>query len=424
MLTYARHLLAFAILCTTATLCATSAHALAPDEISDWREDIRYFQKNLKKTHLNPFYQVNEVTFDQAITTLLQQLPAMNQYQVEAELMRITRLIGDAHTQYHLMSGPHQHFPFRFKQFGDRLYITAAGDDLQRVIGGELIAINQQPIAAVIKQLTPYVQGVENQHSLRNALEFQLTIAQLLYGTGIIGELNKAEFTIKLASGDKQTLSIAAVSMNTFATIGKTQVQPDIPVKHLTTLMPGVTLGHLPQASLSYLGWKHYPSFEQVEKGCKTLQKQLKHHQSQHLVIDLRGNFGGSFYTGLALSSCLLHMSQFDWQHGIYVLMDYQTQSAAMSNAAQFRQILNATLVGEPTGADPNHYMENSTFRLPHSTRRITSSIRYYRFIEAPADTLTPDIHIPVTKSAWFNGEDQGMQAIIDRINTSNKIHK
>ncbi|WP_249321479.1 S41 family peptidase, partial [Pseudoalteromonas ruthenica] len=74
-------------------------------------------------------------------------------------------------------------------------------------------------------------------------------------------------------------------------------------------------------------------------------------------------------------------MDQIDWMQGVYVLTDGATFSAAMSNTAQFRQILNAQVVGTPTGGAPNHFAENSQFLMPNSGRRFTLSKRYYPFI-------------------------------------------
>jgi hypothetical protein len=82
----------------------------------------------------------------------------------------------------------------------------------------------------------------------------------------------------------------------------------------------------------------------------------LETTEARNIVIDFRENFGGNFFIGLLLAANLVALDTIDWKEGVYVLISGKTFSAAMSNAAQFVSILNARLVGEPTGANPCGY--------------------------------------------------------------------
>ncbi len=76
----------------------------------------------------------------------------------------------------------------------------------------------------------------------------------------------------------------------------------------------------------------------------------LKREQPDKLVIDLR-NSGGDYNVGLKyLIEPLRKESKINRRGHLFVLIGADTFSAAMSNAAQFRAMTNAMLVGQPIG--------------------------------------------------------------------------
>ncbi|WP_157592757.1 hypothetical protein [Pseudoalteromonas citrea] len=107
------------------------------------------------------------------------------------------------------------------------------------------------------------------------------------------------------------------------------------------------------------------------------------------------------------MSSCLLPLDQFDWQNKNAVLIDHVTFSAAMSNTAQFRALLNAQIIGTPSGGDPNQYSETYQLSLPHSHRRYSLSKRYYSFSSVSSDALYPDKFLAQSWDEYQQGIDQ-----------------
>ena len=87
-----------------------------------------------------------------------------------------------------------------------------------------------------------------------------------------------------------------------------------------------------------------------------------------------------------------------------------------MSNAVQYRQILNATLVGEPTGANPVGYQDAGTFTLPNSGWVVMYSKRLYRFQETPTEGVQPDIFIAPDLASLKQGRDHQLEWILDDI--------
>ncbi|WP_305472160.1 S41 family peptidase [Psychrobium sp. 1_MG-2023] len=142
----------------------------------------------------------------------------------------------------------------------------------------------------------------------------------------------------------------------------------------------------------------------------------INKHQSQNLIIDLRDNYGGDFFVGLKLAQLLILEDSIDWKSGVYVLIDNVTFSAAMSNAAQFSQLLNATLVGEPTGAKPSGYQDMGQFILPNSKLEVTYSKRHYHFDDNERNALYPQVHIEHSIENYKASKDNQLQWILSDI--------
>lgn len=85
----------------------------------------------------------------------------------------------------------------------------------------------------------------------------------------------------------------------------------------------------------------------------------------------------------------------------------------ATSNASQFRQILNAKIVGEPTGSNPTGHQDMGQFSLPNSGMTITYSKRLFRFQEKITQGVQPDVLIEYDWKSYFKGKDNMMEWVI-----------
>jgi hypothetical protein len=98
-------------------------------------------------------------------------------------------------------------------------------------------------------------------------------------------------------------------------------------------------------------------------------------------------------------------------------LIDGVTFSAAMSNAAQYSQILNSKLVGMPTGAKPSGYQDMGQFKLPHSGLDVTFSKRLYHFKEDKRDAVYPDALVAISFEDCLNSHDRQLRWVLNEIN-------
>lgn len=146
------------------------------------------------------------------------------------------------------------------------------------------------------------------------------------------------------------------------------------------------------------------------------MQVLIKDNNIKRVIIDFRHNGGGDFFVGLTLAWGLIMVDSLDWQKGIYVLIGRQTFSASMSNAVQYRQILNATLVGEPTGSNPAGYQDADTFELPHSDWKVMHSKRLYRFQDQQTQGVQPDIYLPEDWNKFVQGKNNQLEWILNNL--------
>lgn len=100
----------------------------------------------------------------------------------------------------------------------------------------------------------------------------------------------------------------------------------------------------------------------------------------------------------------------------MYTLIDNVTFSAAMSNAAQFSQILNSKLVGSPTGARPEGYQDMGQFTLPNSGLEVTFSKRLYSFKDGQRDALYPDVNVEISIEDYRNAYDRQLRWVLSDI--------
>ncbi|MFC3032939.1 S41 family peptidase [Pseudoalteromonas fenneropenaei] len=390
------------LICGIFLAITCQVQALTVQAQAKWQEDIRYLQQQVKETHVNPFHATSEQEFDAAIEQLSAQLPDLDEPQVEVVLMKIMASLKDGHSNYYPMSGPHQHFPFKLMWIDNTLRVVGTTAQYSDLVGSELVAINGVLRTQIEQQLAPYLYGVDNTYSAQVRFAFQIILAKLLYGVGIIDNLSQAEFTFRTKQ-TLQTHTIAAVDMRKFGAINVSSNLPEA-TKLNDIGLPGIRLGFIAASKTAYFDFDSYPKFNEVMTQCKLVVKQLNAHASQHVIIDLRDNEGGSFYTGLAFAACLSEVATLDWQRGVVTLINAGTFSAAMSNAAQYKQLLNAKLIGTPTGGDPNQYGELHVFTLPNSKRQVSVSERYYAFVATPTDALYPDIVVTPT---WLDYLEQ-----------------
>ncbi len=393
-------------------------NALNAQQIKHWREDIDVMQRELEKRHIHLYHQISADFFSKEVARIKQQLPSHTETSLRIELMRLIKQVGDGHTQFAYWGGEHYCYPLDLRMFGNELRLIGITQQHQHLLGAILVAIEDVPIAQLLPLITPILQGVENAQSEQQRLIETIRVAEVLQGLNISKSLEQTKFTFKLPDGKLQNVTLKSLSSAQFAKHNLSSLklaQPANFTKHKIS-NEDIALLLSNNGQTVYLDFHHYPSFFEMNSFAEDLTALLRDKKTRNVIIDLRNNGGGDFFVGLHLAWALIMVDNLNWRDGIYVLTGRKTFSAAMSNAAQYRQLLNATLVGEPTGANPVGYQDADTFLLPHSGWKVMHSKRLYRFQDKPSAGVQPDVLIPLEWNSYKAGEDNQLNWILNTI--------
>lgn len=366
------------------------------DRVTSWQQDLDTYAQEMKNRHISPFTQISETEFDKALVDLRAGVSEKTDLQIIIGLMALTRKIGDGHTAVQFQR--HQSlnvFPVEVFDDSGAWIISATTGPLKKWLGAEITHIDGIKIKQIKKALSGVAQFVENEHSLQQRTSQYVRYSALLHAMGLTENPDSAVFTLSL-NGSKATVTLDAV-------------YPSPALVHAALETPKVTriqdagidslwFGSPERKDTVYIKFAGYPSFDQMAAFGQQLLEYINKQGVKNAIIDLRGNWGGDFYVGLWMAYFLNLADGIDWEKGVYTLIDNDTFSAATINATQYKQLLNAKVVGEPTGSNPRGFQDMDTFELPHSTLVVSYSKRLFRLQAKPAAGLEPDVEI---KNTW-----------------------
>ena len=390
------------------------AYAAEDLTVKQWQEDIDFYAQQLEKNHLNLYHTISKQQFVHEINMLKSQLKQLTDNQVLVALMGLTKKINDGHSSFPLW-GPTVHkFPFKLVAINNKFYVIETVVENQALLGAELIAINGVAISKVATKMKDVVPFSENQYSSAVRVGQYLMIAEVLNGLGVISLDYQSQFTFKQAGKVKKYGFKAIKQPQLLATLSLEHAVSQIKVDSVSD---GLWFSSSTDNKAIYLKFARYTDVDTMEKFSRSLLTFINNNQSTKLIIDLRNNYGGDFFAGLKLAQYLVLADSLDWQSGIFVLINNVTFSAAMSNTAQFKQLLNAKLVGEATGAKPKGYQDMGEFTLPNSQRVVTYSKRFYNFLAVEDNAIYPDVYIHLSIGDYLANQDKQLQWVLNQVN-------
>jgi len=385
----------------------------------DWIEDIDYYHKTLEAKHIDLYHWISKPELTLEIDSLKSNLFKLTDFQIITELMRITQRIGggkgDGHTAVPLWNRALKKYPIQLFDFDGDVRVIGITEAHQKYLGNKLICIDGVAIEDIYKQVSKLTPFTENKYSLKDRACSYLIISELLNAINITNRIEAAEFTFVNDNGEKETIVLESYTKEALTGLRYetlSLVEPKIS-QPKDLMFENLWFTALNDFKTIYINFKTYPSEEAMKVFSEAVYNFIQEHKSEHLIIDLRDNYGGDFYKGLTLSGWLNACDSINWKSKVYVLINRKTYSAAMVNALQFKQLLNATLVGEPSGANPNGYQDLGQFQLPNSKVLITYTKRLFRLQEKDSEGIQPDVLIPSTRKAYNNGFDEVLSWVL-----------
>jgi hypothetical protein len=244
----------------------------------------------------------------------------------------------------------------------------------------------------------------------------QLTSPEVLHGSGVIADRQKASFVLQLASGERATITCSPAPLGDFS--AWRMAWGERPPLSLQRLNERWWAEVLPDAQTVYFSFTGYPPETEFRDRAEALGRLLDESHARRLIIDLRRNQGGDLdrFRRLLLP-VLKSRAAINRKGGLSVITGPGPFSAAAVNALDLRNEANTILVGSPTGIRPNHYGEHREFRLPNSGLLVSYSTQFLRFAADSDSAVFPDRQIEPTWGEFRAGRDPVIEWILSSPN-------
>jgi Peptidase family S41 len=378
----------------------TAREGSLPLTPQQWRDDLAFFTRELPKRHPDAFAYTSKDKFDAAATELDGKIDHLNSDQVYIGLDHLANLIGDAHT-YLEFPDDNANLPLDVRQFGAETRVVAVAPGYEQALESRVAAIAGMPIAQA-RELALTITPVAETDSLRESrIDGFLTTGMALHGLGITPDRSSAMYTLIADDGKQSIVTFKALASNAEPKWVRSVAQLPLSEQRVNG---SAACTYLSAARTLYCNVRQ---IRDLAAPSREMFDILKRERPDKLVIDLRHNNAGDYNVGLKyLIEPLRKDNKINQRGHLFVLISAVTFSAAMSNAAQFRAMTNAMLVGQPIGERPNSYQEPRQFKLPNSHLVVRYSTRYYKFVEGRGNVVAPDKEITPTWEDYKSGHD------------------
>ncbi|MBA3692749.1 MAG: beta-lactamase family protein, partial [Acidobacteria bacterium] len=270
-----------------------------------WREDLRYFARELAKRHKNLYHSISKEKFDEMVLKLDRDIPSLTDYQIVVRMLEITAKVGDGHTVV-VQPDWFTILPLRLYWYGNELRVTHAAENYREALGTRVVKIGDFGIKEAKERLMATVLSTEeskNEWYVLSNSAVLLTRPEILQTVGIARSVERVPITFETDAGKQFTLEIAPIKPMVDASTGAVRLGLVPAVKEPPLYQQKPTEGfwytYLPDSQTVYVSFRRYPKCSLLG-GCPEFDNVMKlvdEKKPAHLVIDLRGNSGGDSST-------------------------------------------------------------------------------------------------------------------------------
>ena len=365
------------------------------------------FINHYKNTHINPWHEISEEDLENIYNELINSMDVVDDYTFEYFINYIIKKLSgksDAHT----FCDNYEFIPLLFKIFNNNVYITWP----EELKGCQLISINDIEIKKIIEEMediTTY--GTEGKRIYE--LEKNLFNALKLYGLPSLRSASFLKFEYLTLNNTKDS-----------SIFHQTEKYPNPP---LNEYMNKNGTYEFKENTLIYYNNSNHNRFTDKIKNSIISLKQEDISQVDKIIIDLRGNTGGSS----DLSKPLLEFLEENKDKVLIVLTDYRIFSAGRHILIALMR-MGATTIGNEISTPLNCYanckwinVENHNFASSYGYFSPNSKIDKY--VETKEDfksniteedlipnIFKPDIYVEQTPEDFLSGNDTVMNEALN----------
>ncbi len=384
-----------------------------PPSVSDqWRADLASLAQQMPAQHSLPFPGISLSEFNARGADLYNRIPSLSDAEIRTGLQALVASIEDPHTDVAWpYPSPFRFLPLSFYWFDDGIYVTGAAAQYQNLLGGRLLSEGSAGIDDATRILTALVPH-ENDQWVKHRIPLkELTNADFLFGTGLIGDTDSVPLQVGMASD-----GVVSADVSTFndyqlpQLIGVFQGNPPLYQQHTDRNYWAEVIDQGATLYFQYNSCREDPKQPSADFFAQ-LDEMVVQDGIQRVILDVRNNSGG-FTSILSPWIDKIQSSRFNQAGRLYVIVGRATFSAAMEAVNHLHDRTAAIFVGEPTGAKPQFQLRRGDFALPYFGIRVS----YSNGVESakdPGPTLIPEICVGLTFQQYMNGVDPALDAIL-----------
>lgn len=300
-------------------------------------------------------------------------------------LMRLLALPGNGHTRL-IPNDAISVLPLRFATIGTAVRMLDAPSECAEAIGGELISINGVPVSEIETAAAQFLAGTRQRKRVIGPILFAWPPA--LARLGVVFSSGTIEYQIRDETG-----RISALVVDTASKVPGSALYPRNEHGRADASWAPETFLEIRDFGrgrfLLVLPSFFDPGETELPKAISKAAGRVRSCPHKPVVIDVRGNTGGSFLQTLPLIDAILGGAE-DRQVG--VLVDKFTFSAAIVFVAILKHRLGARLelIGEEMGDSLTFFAEGGTIELSSSGAAVRYSSALHDWAEGRIDETTP----------------------------------
>jgi hypothetical protein len=391
----------------SARVSPASARASARDR--GWQRDIAYLTRTLPPVRIDGVGSVRRSAWDAAGARLSAQVPRLTNGQVIVGLLRMVAMIHDDETSFDLPAAPF--YPIAARWLGSHLYLLTVPSSDRQFLGAELVSVDGHPIAAVLSELRSEVD-FQDVGVLRWEEAQQVNDAELLNWLGLARSPASAAFTARTTAGTLDTVQLSAIRV-------LRSHRPALPP--LVTVPAALYERHssspywmliLPADHAVYLKYNQCINGDGFQRLAVRALAVLRRYRSYRLIVDFRGNGGGTTAPFQVLVSGILADPAINKSGRLFGLIDPGTDSSATYDAFELSRETRAILIGQQVEDPIDEYgNDNYVLKLPYSEL----TLQYTKKVINPTGRPfgTPNVTVAPTLRQVLDGTDPVLQAAL-----------
>lgn len=382
-----------------------------------WEEDIDYVNRKIQKEFASFNPSIKE-EFSGNANHLKDELSNLNNQEVAIKMGQLLASLKDGHTELSILqrTANLDRLPLSLYYFEDGLYIVAAHDTYQDLIGMQVTQIGTMPVSQSIEKLKT-VMTYDNDYEILHAGPSFLMLPDVLKSMGVLDTTSEVPLILINDSNTTENRIVKSVDLSEYIN-GPWKTYFDLhglkPMLYKKHLDRNYWYEYLEEEKTMYFylgrvnNQKGQPSLKKV---VTNLFKMVDKVHPEKLVIDVRKNSGGNYNKSRPLIEAIKERPELNKAGKIFVINGRTTFSAAMVTSIFLKTETEAILVGEPSRGHPNKCDNNEYMTLPNSQL----SIEYTTKVKKHWPALNDASYVPIDKQIplLFTDYKEGVDAVM-----------